>query len=71
MITPGNTPLSTWNAIYRGEPAPLDPACHDKVAASAQAVQDILARHEPVYGINTGFGKLASVRIGDDDLETL
>src|SRR3546814_7013703 len=31
----------------------------------------ILGRHEPVYGINTGFGKLASVRIGDDELEML
>jgi len=71
MITPGNTPLSTWNAIYRGEPPQLDPSCHDKVQASADAVQAILARHEPVYGINTGFGKLASVRIGDEDLETL
>lgn len=71
MITPGNTPLSTWNAIYRGEPAQLDPSCHDKILASADAVQAILARHEPVYGINTGFGKLASVRIGDEDLETL
>lgn len=71
MITPGNTPLATWNAIYRGEPAPLDPSSHARVAASADAVRAILARHEPVYGINTGFGKLASVRIGDDDLETL
>ncbi|HSX55718.1 MAG TPA: histidine ammonia-lyase [Sphingomonas sp.] len=71
MIIPGNTPLAIWNAIYRGEPAPLDPSCHDKVQASADAVQAILARHEPVYGINTGFGKLASVKIGDDDLETL
>ena len=71
MITPGNTPLSTWNAIYRGEPAQLDPSCATKIQASADAVQAILARHEPVYGINTGFGKLASVRIGDEDLETL
>src|SRR3546814_12315392 len=31
----------------------------------------ILGRHEPDYGINTGFGKLASVRIGDDELEML
>jgi histidine ammonia-lyase len=71
MITPGNTPLAIWNAIYRGEAAPLDPSCAEKVQASADAVQAILARHEPVYGINTGFGKLASVRIGDEDLETL
>ena len=71
MITPGNTPLATWNAIYRGESAQLDPSCTDKIQASADAVEAILARHEPVYGINTGFGKLASVRIGDEDLETL
>ena len=33
--------------------------------ASAAAVERIVARGEPVYGINTGFGKLASVRIDD------
>ena len=32
---------------------------------------EILARGEPVYGINTGFGKLATVRIADADLEIL
>ena len=31
----------------------------------------IVAKGEPVYGINTGFGKLASVRIDAADLETL
>ena len=31
----------------------------------------MLARGEPIYGINTGFGKLASVRIEADDLERL
>ena len=31
----------------------------------------IVAKGEPVYGINTGFGKLASVRIPAADLETL
>ena len=34
-------------------------------------MQSILAQDKPVYGINTGFGKLASVRIGAADLETL
>jgi histidine ammonia-lyase len=33
------------------------------IAAGAAAVERILAKGEPVYGINTGFGKLASVRI--------
>ena len=34
-------------------------------------VEAILGKGEPVYGINTGFGKLASVRIERDDLERL
>ncbi len=40
-------------------------------AQSAAAVERILARGEPVYGVNTGFGKLASVRIADADLARL
>ena len=70
-LVPGHVSLGEWRAIYRGARADLDPASHAGVAASAAAVEAILARHEPVYGINTGFGKLASVRIGDADLETL
>ena len=42
-----------------------------QIAASADAVARIVAKGEPVYGINTGFGKLASVRIRAADLETL
>ena len=34
-------------------------------------VAAIVAKGEAVYGINTGFGKLANVRIADSDLETL
>lgn len=71
ILTPGEVPLADWRAIYRGADVRLDPATAPAVAASAAAVERILARHEPVYGINTGFGKLASVRIGDDDLATL
>lgn len=71
IIIPGEVPLSDWRAIYRGAGVELDPSALPKIAESAAAVERILARHEPVYGINTGFGKLASVRIGDEDLETL
>jgi histidine ammonia-lyase len=41
------------------------------VRASAAAVAAIVAKGAPVYGINTGFGKLASVRIEREDLATL
>jgi len=71
LLTPGAVPYSAWQAIYEGAVPLLDPACRPAIAESAAAVGRILARHEPVYGINTGFGKLASVKIGDEDLATL
>ena len=46
----------------RGDPA---------IEAGARAVDAIIARGEPVYGINTGFGKLASVHIASEDLAAL
>jgi len=71
MLTPGGVTLAQWRALYRGAPARLDPACAPRIAESAAAVARILSHGDPVYGINTGFGKLASVRIGEADLATL
>lgn len=70
-ITAGAASLADWRRIYRGETPQLDDSCHAQIIASAESVARILARNEPVYGINTGFGKLASVKISDDDLLTL
>ncbi len=70
-LRPGHVPLAQWRQIYRGARVRLDAAAQAAVLRSAQAVDAIVARGEPVYGINTGFGKLASVRIERDDLETL
>jgi histidine ammonia-lyase len=71
VLKPGNASLTDWRAIWRGAVPSLDPSCRPRIAASADAVARIVARGEPVYGINTGFGKLASVRIPAADLETL
>ncbi|MBS4075506.1 histidine ammonia-lyase [Ameyamaea chiangmaiensis] len=38
---------------------------------TARSVDRIVARGEPVYGVNTGFGKLAKTRIADDNLRVL
>ncbi|MBB6309554.1 histidine ammonia-lyase [Xanthobacter tagetidis] len=70
-LIPGAVPLSAWRAIHAGAAFALDPACADAVAAGAKAVEAILAKGAPVYGINTGFGKLASVRIEAADLARL
>lgn len=70
-ITAGATTLAQWRAIYRGATPKLDSVALPAIVASAAAVARILAKGEPVYGINTGFGKLAGVRIGDADLARL
>jgi histidine ammonia-lyase len=49
----------------------LEEGSRANVEAGARTVEAIIAKGEPVYGINTGFGKLASVRIDDGDLATL
>jgi histidine ammonia-lyase len=70
-LEPGEAALADWREIYRGTQVRLGDACRPAIAASAAAIGRILAKGEPVYGINTGFGKLATVRIDDADLATL
>ena len=70
-LNPGAASLADWLAIYRGGTPRLNPASQPGIKASAAAVARIVAKGEPVYGINTGFGKLASVRIEAADLERL
>ena len=71
IIEPGHISLADWREIYEGASAELSDGAWDAIDASAAAVARIVAKGAPVYGINTGFGKLASVRIADDDLATL
>ena len=70
-IHPGAMTLHHWRAIYRRAPASLDPACRPAVEAAAGTIAAIVAKGEPVYGINTGFGRLANVRIDAADLAQL
>jgi histidine ammonia-lyase len=70
-LTPGSVTLRQWRAIYRGAGVMLDRGSMPAVEAAAKVVEDIVAAGAPVYGINTGFGKLAQVRIGVEDLSTL
>jgi histidine ammonia-lyase len=70
-LTPGRVRLADWRAIAEGAGVRLDPAAMPAIEASARAVDAIIAKGEPVYGINTGFGKLAGVHIAPKDLASL
>jgi histidine ammonia-lyase len=63
--------LSAWRALARGAELTLSPTVLTRVDEGAAVVAAIVKKGEAVYGINTGFGKLANVRIADRDLETL
>jgi histidine ammonia-lyase len=71
ILRPGKVSLSEWLSIYCGAGLVLDPACLPGVQRSAAMVTTIVASGVPVYGINTGFGKLARMRIDANDLEML
>lgn len=42
-----------------------------RIAESGEYIADVVASGEQVYGVNTGFGQLAQVRISDDKLAQL
>ncbi len=67
----GETTLAEWRAVYRGAAVSLDPRCDAAITRGAAAVETVLARGTPVYGINTGFGRLAGIRIDAADLARL
>ena len=71
VLCPGSVGLVDWRRIYRGEAVRLDLAAREEVQRGADAVARIVARGEPVYGVNTGFGKLANFRIESGELERL
>ena len=55
-------------AVADGAVVSLDPGARERIAASRRVVDHILDSGQIVYGVNTGFGKLAEVRISPDEL---
>jgi histidine ammonia-lyase len=71
-LHPGSVSLKQLEAIYwTSEPAALDGAFDAGIVKAAARIAEIAAGNMPVYGINTGFGKLASIRIDSADVGTL
>jgi histidine ammonia-lyase len=72
IVTPGQVTLAELERIYRGAVAVrLDEAARPAVAEAAAMVAAAAAGGVAVYGVNTGFGKLASRKIAPQDTEKL
>ena len=70
-LDPTRIDLATLRRIWAGAAASLDDSSMQQVAEAAASVDRIVAGGETVYGVNTGFGLLASTRIPDDRLAEL
>ncbi|MBV1897009.1 MAG: aromatic amino acid lyase, partial [Rhodobacteraceae bacterium] len=64
IVTPGSVTLADLEDIYREQRfVTLGPAARPAVEIAAKMVAQAAAGGEAVYGVNTGFGKLASQKI--------
>lgn len=70
-LNTGAMRLADWRSLRDGAALALTDADRDALARSAATVEGILSQGRPVYGINTGFGKLAMVSIPPDQLSRL
>ncbi len=71
-LVPGRVSLAQLEKVYWTESAiSLDGSCRSSVEAAAARIEQAAQGSEPVYGVNTGFGKLASHKIAAEDTSTL
>src|SRR5262249_59729994 len=65
----------TFDQLHRialdQEPVSLSPIAAERMQASRTVVEKLVASGKTAYGINTGFGKLASVRISGEQVRQL
>lgn len=72
ILHPGKVPLADLADLYwTRRTVRLDPACDPAIARAAARIAALAMGELPVYGVNTGFGKLASIRIDTADVTTL
>ena len=72
LIQPGHLTLEQLQTIHAAPVAlALPESARIAMRASAQVVQSAADGDAPVYGVNTGFGKLANQRISKAQLATL
>lgn len=72
VLTPGQLKFSDFRVLLDENTAlELDPNAIDPIHQSEQVIEDILKQGKTVYGINTGFGLLASTSIKLSELKQL
>ena len=71
-LTPGEVTLTQLEQIWRSDVGLcLEAIAKPKIEAAAALVAKAASAESAIYGVNTGFGKLASVKIAAEDTATL
>jgi histidine ammonia-lyase len=60
-----------YRIVFEGEEVALAPAAREKMNTSRAVIERLVESNAAVYGVNTGFGKMASVRISREQIGTL
>jgi histidine ammonia-lyase len=71
IVDPGKAPLSLWRKVAAGATVELAAPAWARIEASRKMIENALASGQAIYGVNTGFGKLAQTRIPDAELKHL
>ena len=72
FIAAGKVRLNIWEAVYRnGLSVRLNAEAQNCCKLAAEIVETAAAGADPVYGVNTGFGKLARIQISAEDTARL
>lgn len=60
-----------YRIVFDGAKVELAPAARERMLASRAVIERLIESGDAVYGVNTGFGKLASVRISHEQIGEL
>src|SRR5687768_13140722 len=72
MLKPGHLKLDDFRLLLDEDTfLTLYPASNQDIDSSEKVIMKVIADNKIVYGINTGFGALASSLINKNDLEIL
>lgn len=71
-LKPGTLTISDIRTLLNDEISlEIPPYCNADINAAVDVIKHVIDSKQTVYGINTGFGLLASTRIDNQDLENL
>lgn len=72
VLIPGQVTLAELEQVFwTGRAVSLAPSAYAGIDRAAASIAEVAAGDEAVYGVNTGFGKLASIKIAPEDVAAL